>query len=321
MSFLHGAFLYIRCINNQPIGISMLYRNYVAFGLHILSGVECPELSSGASIAADVTINIGSVPEFLENPTGCGVLYETTAGTFLLKLDQIARYLVRNGNEIIVDPAPGAEEDAIRLFLLGSCFGALLFQRGMLPLHGSAIATSMGAVVFAGASGHGKSTLAGAFHRRGFQVLSDDVSAITTRDGIPVVLPSYPRLMLWADAVEHLGVAQSKLRPARAQLEKYHYRVDQTPLTTEYPLKAVYLLVPTNSLEFAITPLSGFDKIHKLTDNTYRGQFLTGMKLASQHFRQIAAVAEKARVACVNRPESTYQLEELADMIQQDFMT
>ena len=102
----------------------------------------------------------------LQDPGGQGVLYQSAPRQFLLKISRVARYLVSDGNEIIVDPEPDADLSAIRLFLFGSAFGALLHQRGILPLHGSAIVTSRGAVVFAGVSGSGKSALACAFHRQ-----------------------------------------------------------------------------------------------------------------------------------------------------------
>lgn len=47
----------------------------------------------------------------------------------------------------------------------------LLYQRGILPLHGSTIETPQGAVMFAGVSGSGKSTLAASFHAHGYAVL------------------------------------------------------------------------------------------------------------------------------------------------------
>ena len=93
--------------------------------------------------------------------------------------EQVARYLVSGGCEIIIEPHPTATEKDVRLFLLGSAMGALLLQRGIWPLHGSAIAGRSGAALFVGVSGSGKSTLVGAFHQRGFQVLADDVCAIT----------------------------------------------------------------------------------------------------------------------------------------------
>ena len=53
---------------------------------------------------------------------------------FLLKLDDIARFLVQHGEEILIQPAAESDEDGIRLFLLGSALGALLHQRGRLIL-------------------------------------------------------------------------------------------------------------------------------------------------------------------------------------------
>jgi len=293
---------------------------YRAFGLTISSEIECHELLPGTG-TADIRVWYGSVPFHLDNPVAQGVLYQAAPQQFLLNLAGVARYLVRNGNEIIVDPAVESDGDSIRLFLFGSAFGALLFQRGVLPLHGSAVATPRGSVLFVGPSGHGKSTLAGAFHLRGYPVLSDDVSAITSINGVPQILPAYPRLLLWADSVDRLGMESTKLTPARASLEKYHFPVVQGFASEATPLYAVYVLETTNSREVSLTPLTGFAKIKTLTDNTYRGHFLKGMKLADQHFRQIGAVAEHARVVRVERPDGAFRLDELVDLLEKDFVS
>ena len=72
-----------------------------------------------------------------------------------------------------------ADEDKIRLYILGTCMGALLMQRKILPLHGSAIAIDGKAYAFVGDSGAGKSTLASAFLSKGYKLLSDDVIAVS----------------------------------------------------------------------------------------------------------------------------------------------
>ena len=154
--------------------------HYKSHGLHIESELFCPELLpyKPKEQAAYVYIRYGTVPEAVDNPIRKGVAYQAAKNQFLLKLDKIAHYWVSNGKEIVIQPAPNSQENKIRRFLLGSSLAALLHQRGCFILHGSAIETKAGAVIFVGASGVGKSTLAAAFHARGYRILADDVSSI-----------------------------------------------------------------------------------------------------------------------------------------------
>ena len=113
--------------------------SYRAYNYLIESELKFPEFLPAVEDDVDfsgppVVIRYGDVPAELENPTGRGVLYQASAHQFLLKLDGVARYLVCNGNEIVVEPAPGSLASDVRVFLLGSCFGALLHQRGVLVL-------------------------------------------------------------------------------------------------------------------------------------------------------------------------------------------
>ena len=142
---------------------------YYAFGLNIESEIECPLLIAGDGSAPDLVIRLGPVPHELRQAQVQESFYQINARHCLLNIDKVARYLVTDGSEIIVEPHPAAAEKDVRLFLLGSAMGALLHQRGVWPLHGSAVAGRRGAVLFVGATGSGKSSLAGAFHQRGFQ--------------------------------------------------------------------------------------------------------------------------------------------------------
>ena len=117
-----------------------------------------------------------------------GVLLDSEAG----------RYAVRGGCEIFYDPAEGASARNVRLYLLGSAFGALLHQRGILPLHANAVALDGQVHAFLGHPGAGKATLAAAFHDRGYRLLSDDVCAVRLdAQDRPWVEPGMPRLRLW----------------------------------------------------------------------------------------------------------------------------
>lgn len=194
--------------------------SYHAYGLNIASDLECPELLRGNGAAPDVRVRLGNVPEQLDSPKAQDVPYQAAPQQFLLKLDRIARFLVCNGNEIVIERAPEATDGDLRVFLLGSVIGALLHQRGVLPLHASAIETRLDAVAFAGEVGLGKSTLAAAFHRRGYRVLADDVCTVSLdQEGKPLVTPAYAQLNLWADALEQIGAAKENLRRTRILTE------------------------------------------------------------------------------------------------------
>jgi hypothetical protein len=67
--------------------------------------------------------------------------YEVSPGMFRLDVPGVARCRVEEGKNISIEPLPGSSPDKVRLFLLGSTMGALLYQRGFIPLHGSAVET------------------------------------------------------------------------------------------------------------------------------------------------------------------------------------
>lgn len=300
---------------------------YQAYRLTIRAEFPIPELlpamppagGTDAETSPDVVIRYGAVPVTLEDAAGRGVLYQATANRFLLTMDEVARYLVQNGNEILVEPAPGSLESDVRVFLLGSCLGALLHQRGMLVLHAGAVHTDHGAILLAGPSGSGKSTLLGELLRRGHTMMVDDVCAVVLDTaGLPVVLPGYPRTRLWADAVAKLEHEIGDMVRTRPALEKYERQVTGQYWDQPAPLHRVYLL---NAVRRDQLTLESEPRIHTfrvLLHNTYRRSFLDGLQMRAVHFDLAAAVAKQAGVTRVTRPTQPFRLQELADLIEQD---
>jgi hypothetical protein len=291
--------------------------SYVAFGLNICSDLECQGLLRGNGIP-HVRVRFGQVPERLQELSAQGVLYQASPGKFLLQMDGVARYLISNGDDILIQPAPGAQADVIRLFLLGSAFGALLLQRSVLPIHGSAIVTPRGAVIFAGPSGCGKSTLAGAFHHRGYSVLADEICAIDTV-GAPRVFAASPYLTLWADALEKLGIDNSNLPRARSNLEKYILPLDVGFAIEPVPVHALYMLEMAHPGKLTLVRATGLGKVRAVACSAYRERFVKGMGLLDQHFRQISDVARSARVTCIHGRERSLSVDGLANLLEADF--
>ena len=297
----------------------MLTFTYRAYGLNISSEIECPELIS-ADGAPDIHVRFGRVPEQLETPSAQGVLYQVSPQQFLLKPNHIARFLVTNGSDVLVERMPEATDDDVRVFLLGSVFGALLHQRGLLPMHASAIETRVGAVAFAGPVGLGKSTLAAAFHQRGYRILADDVCAVSlSAHAAPLVTPAYPQLNLWADALDKLGGRNAGLRRTRSLTEKYGLPVTPQFSTSSLPLYAVYELGSTNTDQISLSEVKGLAKIAFVKDNTYRLRYLKGMARREAYMRIVSAVAQHIRAVRVARPDGAFMLDELVNQVENDF--
>jgi hypothetical protein len=294
--------------------------HYHIFGLNITSAIPLPAVpvvQSPPDTSPDVTIAYGDTPKALKNPRLKGIRVQAAPGELLLRVDAIARYHIHGGNRVTITPEKGASEDDILLFLMGSAMGALLHQRNILVLHAGAVEANGGAIIACGPSGVGKSTLTAGLHRRGYPFLADDVCAVTLHDGHPAVVPGFPRLKLWSDALKRLEMDRKGLQSVRwdGDLEKYFLPVADTR-RPPVPVHSVFILETTNTDRMEIIPLQGGKKIDPLLDNTYRRRFLHGLGGKADHFRQCAAVAAQADVFRVTRPKRGFLLKELMDMVE-----
>lgn len=259
------------------------------FGLAVDSELPLPDLPSAGADAPRVEVRFGDVP-----PQD-GHLRATPDGALALQIPSVGRFLISDGESIVIDPAPEAGERELRVFLLGSAFGALLHQRGLLPLHANCIAIGGRAVAFLGRSGAGKSTLAHWFQRGGHAILADDVSAIAPAQP-PLALPGVPRLRLWQDALEAAGLDGGAYPRSFARQNKFDvpaFATCREPL----PLAACYLLAEAAEGEPGrISRLAGLEASEALIANTYRGRFVPLLGRSEQHLHSCVAVAAQVPV-------------------------
>ena len=267
---------------------------------------------------ADVSIQWGPVPESLESPHHSGVCFQSSPDLFLFFVKGIVRYLVTRGRKIVIQALPGAEQRDVRLFLLNSAFNALFHQRGLFPLHASGIRVKDQCILFSGDSGHGKSTLANAFVRRGYDLHTDDIAvAEIGEDGGAVIHPAYPQMKLWEETLQKIQ-DKTPYAPLRRRIKKF-----AVPLTGAFsrrclPVGKIYVLCPRNRPGFDITPVTGMDKFNILKGQTHRFQFTKGLGTQTEHFRFASVLGRQVPVSRVHRPQKPFMVEELADVIQGD---
>ena len=292
---------------------------YWAYGLRIHAELDCPELPphTEKSGSPDVTIRllpaIPTAPETLENHA-----YEVHPGIFRLAVPGVARYRVEEGCRIFIEPLSDAPIEKVRLFLFGSVMGALLYQRGLFPLHGSAVETPWGAMIFVGAQGAGKSTLAAQFHRKGYRLLSDDVCAVApTPEGFQV-LPALAQLRLCIDSFERLGAPQG----GRFDVDKFVVPMGEGYCPHPVQLRAIHVLrvsdSKTSSSEVApaFDVLLGFNRVQCLLENLYRPHYLKGQGTQGDLMRLAGLIAQKATLAVVTRRPDPEEVDGLVGFLE-----
>jgi hypothetical protein len=270
---------------------------YRLFGLSVLSEIELPELvADPGDGAADVRVRLGTIARSPEAGAGLHI----DGDDALLVIPAAGRFLTRAGREMLVEPADGVSPRNLRLYLLGSAFGAILHQRRLLPLHANAVVVEGRAIGFMGHPGAGKSTLAAWFHDRGFDVLADDVCVVTPGpDNHPLAHPGIPRLRLWREALEAGGRDASAYERSFDDMDKYTVPTDLDRLLPAVPLSHLYLLEKADGEDSPlVTRLEGAAAVEAMIANTYRGAYVRLMGQTREH---MLACAELARTVPVFR--------------------
>ncbi len=273
--------------------------------------------TSGATRLPQITISELNIPSSTTALINGSAFFSAKPGELVLQIPDVGQFWVTNGTHIQFERIPGVPDNDVKIFLLGSCLGAILQQRGNLVMHASSIVTETGTAMFTGYSGAGKSSLLSAFLSLGYSMLADDVSIVSMTDNQPWVTPGYPQAKLNGDTLEKIGQNSEGLRWINSQKSKF-----ALPTATEQfhskpvTLKMLCLLHPYDGDEIIIDEISNSEKFEVFAQNVYRQGFLQGMGLMPTMFDLIAQVTTTCRVFRVSRPKHTFELLELAKTIE-----
>jgi hypothetical protein len=277
--------------------------HYLISGLSISSEIRLPGvLSREATGECDVAVRRGAIPS--EYAVEAAQRRSRVMGSmFFYNVPQVARYLVSDGEDILVDILDGSRESDAALFVL-TVFGVLLHQRGDLVLHGSAIAIDGRAMIFCGPSGAGKSTLAASLMNRGLRIVSDDLSRIEfDANGRPVVFPDGRMLKLWKDSLEYLSLSDSREEAVRSGVSKFFVHTQELNSSEALVVGAIYIL--SEAAESSGTRVVKSDLIHSvslLRDNAYSTPLLGELNMEGRFFRSSMRMLKCVDVFCLVRP-------------------
>lgn len=263
----------------------------------------------------DVCIRFAETPSYLKSGARKGIRYYISDKNFLLKFDKIANFYVTNGKKIVIQRSKKATNKDIKSILLTTIIGVLLNQRGFYPIHASAVVHNNNAIVFSGIPGSGKSTLATNFAKHGFKVITDDIAAIKLIDNKPCVVPSFPSLRLWQDAISSLDLQELPFTKIRKGIQKKRVVFQDWFTKESHQIKTVFVIKTSNNSEFSVSEINGLQKFNYLKNNTYRLKLIEGKASQLAFFNQLAKISENVKLFEINRPKDPFKPNLLFDLV------
>jgi hypothetical protein len=250
---------------------------YMLCGWRTLSDIPftCVPTSPRAGEHGDVLIQIAPGCSPIAKSAG-RALFEHSAECSFIRIEDVVDLQITRGELIRVWPAAGATQKEIEIFLLGPAWATLCHQRGMLPLHASAIVTGGGIAAFVGHSGAGKSTTAALMGSLGYELVSDDILPISfNQNSLPGAWPYLRRLKLHGEPIIELALTPTELVSETLDHEKYFVRPKYVADDNWRKLERLYLLEADPFCpRVSIDRITGAEAVRALIDQTYHFQFI-----------------------------------------------
>lgn len=266
-------------------------------------------------------VEFGNNIQFVSEPLFSNSILKINESEFEISVYDVATYRVKEGRHIDIIPFEGADKESIELFLNGSVLGAVLFQRGIIPLHGSSFIYKGKGIIVCGASGVGKSSVTAAFCKRGAEFVNDDITPVIisspspSSPSSPEILPIYSTIKLWEDSLLDLGYQQDGLAKIRPALQKFYLPIEKSN-NSKVKLDTVIIMVAHQSEEFKSESLTGIEKYNLLRKNIYRKSYLRGMpETSKKFFSQLIKIASEVDVILITRPKKA-KISETVDYLE-----
>lgn len=284
-------------------GTGLPYR-YRIVGLELAScfPIASAIAPSDSGRGMDVSIEEGFVPEIPEGDAVHATHWSIGPDAFVFRPPGIGRILALQGRTMRVMPAPGATLSWVEPYLLGTAFGALLYQRGGLALHASAVAFDGKAFLVTGPSGRGKSTLSAALCALGCAILCDDFSRLEQTEQGFLVRADRRRSKLAPSTCSLLGIEHLAGEVASESTGKIYVDLPRSPDDALVLAGILTVDVDPEARVATTRRLPYIDAVNEVVLRTYRRRlqlaYVDGQTVAAR----AAAIAAQCDIWQVLRP-------------------
>lgn len=215
------------------------------------------------------------------------VIHRTEAGDLLVYFPDATSFRVAHDGasiDLLAAPARYTRDD-VAAYALGPVLAIALHLQGAVLLHAAGVVMHDKALLFAGASGSGKSTTAAIFHHLGYDVLADD---LTELDGT-FALPSIAAVRLWPDVLESLYGSAAAFPDRAPSWDKKVVRVE----TVDRPHEIAAILFLDGAAENPrLERLASREGWQRLMANAYTAR-LPDPEMSRRIFEATSALADR----------------------------
>jgi len=242
-------------------------------------------------------------------------------GEYLWWYPNVGRFAISADGGLIRWVARDDSLPDVTAVVAGPILGFALQLQGQVNLHGSAVVIDEQAVGLLAPSGGGKSTMAALLMSRGYRLLTDDVVSLDARSEGVRVLPGYPTLKLWPDALGHF-VDDGDWR----RLPRHASWLDKRVLPaadlgsvcgSARPLAALFVLSPTGpDGDVEVTRLRGKEALLALVAHGYNAHLLAlEPEVLVGQLNLFSRLVGSTPVYVIRCPRALERLNEVADAV------
>lgn len=232
---------------------------------------------------------------------------------FRLRFPGIALFeLSFAAREIKVWPLGAAlSPSTIEHLLADQIWPRLIAHQGHLVLHAAGVATPAGAVLIAGPSGRGKSTLTASLHQRGFALLGDDAMVVGSDGGQPSCRAVYPSMRLFPDSIANLFGADVRHSEVAHYSAKRNLDLSADPSTPEMPLRALFFIAAdSDCANPRVIPLTPSATCMGMVEHSFWLDPLD-LALTARKVRTASAIAAATPAFTLDYPRSFARLDDV----------
>jgi hypothetical protein len=298
---------------HNPKPVNRQDRMYSLYGLRIKSAIDlpCPEWR-GPDDSADVYLREVAEEEITKAckapPTHIESdgfweyrRFDDGAARFSWK-DHFDFLISGDGAQVLWRRLVGVPDEVLFTYLLNQVLSHCLLLRGVESLHATSVVIGGNAIAILGDTGYGKSTLAAAFMRMGYPLLTDDVLVPEFVGKRVLVHASLPRLKLLPESADAVLRSRPSL-PMNTFTDKMILSLEAAEhVTHPVPLRALFAIPSqSGSATISIQRAKGHAALLPLVKNTFEPTLFSRHRL-EQQFRFANRLAKCVPVKLLSYP-------------------